>query len=372
MASLKDRVTATVERLRARYGWLDHTLRTVAHYGFVNGNAQAGAVTYFGFLSVFPILAIAFFVVGIVAMVYPDIRPQMVDAISQLLPGVIGSKEGEIDVDTIGSFSGWAGLIGLVGVLYAGLGWLSALRQALEVVFVVPRAEQPGFLVGKTRDLLTLVLIGIVLMVSVVLSGAVTGFSGDVLDLVGIDPGATLPAIGLSVIGHLLGIAASTVLLLTMFKLLLVDSHVPRGALVGGALLGAVGFEILKAGANLLLGITKGNPAFQAFGIALILLVWINYFSRLVMYSAAWAYTAPRALALRTAEAMRAPGAALSADASAPSTAPAEARGPAASVPVQARGPASPAPPRRPPWLLAGLAAAAGGLVAVVVRAVRR
>ena len=77
-----------------------------------------------------------------------------------------------------------------------------------------------------------------------------------------------------------------------MFKLLVVESHVPRGALVRGALLGAVGFEVLKLGANLLLKQTQGNPAFQVFGVTLILLVWINYFSRLVMYAAAWAYTA--------------------------------------------------------------------------------
>jgi membrane protein len=107
---------------------------------------------------------------------------------------------------------------------------------------------------------------------------------------------------------------ASTVLLLTMFKLLIKESHVPRGALVRGALLGAVGFEVLKLAANLLLAQTKGNPAFQAFGVALILLVWINYFSRLIMYSAAWAYTSPAALEQRTAEARRAPGAALAAE----------------------------------------------------------
>ena len=41
---------------------------------------------------------------------------------------------------------------------------------------------------------------------------------------------------------------------------------------------------------------------FQAFGIALILLVWINYFSRVVLYAAAWAYTTPQARALRDAE----------------------------------------------------------------------
>ena len=52
------------------------------------------------------------------------------------------------------------------------------------------------------------------------------------------------------------------------------------------------------------------NPATIA-GVALILLVWINYFSRLIMYSVAWAYTSPAALEQRTAEARRAPGAAL-------------------------------------------------------------
>ena len=93
-----------------------------------------------------------------------------------------------------------------------------------------------------------------------------------------------------------------------MFKLLVVESHVPRSALVRGALLGAVGFEVLKLGANLLLEQTQGNPAFQAFGVALILLVWINYFSRLVMYAAAWAYTAPAALAQRTDRGDAGPG----------------------------------------------------------------
>ena len=309
MASLKERVTSTVERLRARYGWLDHTVRTVQHYGSVNGNAQAGAVTYFGFLSFFPILALGFFVIGVVAHYYPDIRAQMVSEINEMLPGVIGTKPGQIPLKTIEDYSATLGIVGLVALVYAGLGWLSGMRQALEVMFVVPRQEHPNFLLGKLRDLGALAVIGLTLMLSVVLSGAVTGFSGAILGLVGIDPTARLPTVGLNIVGHALAITASAVLLMTMFKLLLVDSHVPRGALVRGALLGAVGFELLKLGANLLLKQTQGNPAFQAFGVALILLIWINYFSRLVMYAAAWAYTAPSALERRTAEAMRAPGA---------------------------------------------------------------
>jgi membrane protein len=312
--ALKDRVTATVARARASVPPLDHLLRMLAHYGAVNGSGQAGAVTYFGFLSFFPILAIAFFVVGLLAGVFPGIRTQMVTAVGEVLPGVIGSGPGQVGLSTVEASASTAGVVGLVGLLYSGLGWLSGMRQSLEVMFSVPRQEQPGFLLGKLRDLVTLALFGVTLLVSVALSGAVTGFSGQILDAVGIDPRATLPALLLGLVGHVLAIAASLVLLFSMFTLLVAESHVPRPALVRGALLGAVGFEVLKVAANLLLGQTRGQPAFQAFGVALILLVWINYFSRLVMYAAAWAYTDPEALARRTAEAVRAPGAALALD----------------------------------------------------------
>ena len=367
MASLKERVTATVARLRERYEWFDHTLRMVQHYGSVNGNAQAGAVTYFGFLSFFPILALGFFVIGLVAQFYPDIRAQMVTEINSLLPGVIGPKKGQIPLKTIEDYAGTIGLIGLVALVYAGLGWLSGMRQALEVMFAVPRREHPNLLLGKLRDLGTLALIGLTLMVSVTLSGAVTGFSGAILGLFGIDPTATGPTIALGLVGHALAIAASAVLLLTMFKLLLVDTHVPRGALVRGALLGAVGFEILKLGANLLLKQTQGNPAFQAFGVALILLIWINYFSRLVMYSAAWSYTAASALEQRTVEARRAPGAALTPESSeepAPAASPWPAGLPAAAGSRRAEGGTS-------PWRPVAVAGGVALIGAVVVRGLR-
>ncbi len=352
MTSVMERLAA----LRERWPWLDHTLRMLGHYGTVNGNGQAGAVTYFGFLSVFPILALAVFVVGLLAKVYPDIQAQMAAEIDKLLPGVIGSGPNEIDLETIGNYSGRAGLIGLVGVLYSGLGWLSALRLSLETMFLVPTTERPSFVLGKLRDLMTLGLLGAVLTVSVVLSSAVTSFSGLILDRVGIDETAQLPQILLGVLGHALAIAASTVLLLAMFGLLLADSHVPRPALVQGALLGAVGFEILKSAANLLLAYTKSRPAFQAFGVALILLVWINYSSRLVMYAAAWAYTTPSARAQRADEATRVPGAAQAADPDLPD--------PSAGTPGTT--------PHPRPWRLALTAAAVGGAAAWIARGGRQ
>jgi membrane protein len=356
MASLKERVTAAVERLRQRFGWVDHLLRMLGYYGSVNGNGQAGAVTYYGFLSFFPILALAFFVVGVLARVYPGIQAQMTHEIEALLPGVLGNGRGQIPLSTVEDHSRVAGVVGLVGVLYSGLGWLSGMRQSLEVMFSVPRGEQPSFLFGKLRDLGALAVIGLVLVVSVSLSGAVNWFSGLILRWLGVDPGSVGPAVALVVVGHALAILASMLLLLAMFYLLVSESHPPRSSLVRGALLGAVGFELLKLAANVLLGHTRGQPAFQAFGVALILVVWINYFSRLVMYSAAWAYTDPLALERRTAEAIRAPGAALGEDAGR----------------MAARGPLDDDRSRGPGWGVAALAAALGGAAAWMLRGARQ
>lgn len=298
MPSTTRRAAAKLERFRGRHHKIDHFIHMVTHYSGVGGNAQAGAVTFFGFLSVFPILALAFFAVGVVAQVYPDLRQDISKLIENVLPGVVGSDEGEIPLKTFENYAATVGIVGLLVLVYSGLGWLSGMRVALETMFVLPAKEHPNFVFGKLRDLGTLVLLGLVLLVSVALSGLVAGFSESVLRWFGIDPNATLPQAVLWLLTHGLAIAASTVLLLTLFKLL-AQPHVPRRSLLDGALLGAIGFELLKAAAYFLIAQTKGNPAFQVFGVSLILLIWINYFSRLVLYAASYAYTSPAAVRLR-------------------------------------------------------------------------
>jgi membrane protein len=297
--SVKDTVAARIDSARRRWPVLDHAVRMQQHYGRVNAGSQAGAVTYYAFLSFFPILALAFFVVGYVARYYPDAQSNLVDGIEQVLPGMIGTGEGQIKLSTIQSAAATVGIIGVVTLVYSGLGWLSGMRTALQVVFELPPDRQPNFLIGKARDLVTLVTIGFTLLLSVALSGVVIRISDQILDLVHLDHDlswvVTLLALAVALV-------ANAVLFFVMFTVL-ARPRVPRRALWQGALLGSVGFEVLKQLSSSLLASTHRSPAFQAFGIALILLVWINYFSRIVMYAAAWAVTSPNARAARKAEA---------------------------------------------------------------------
>lgn len=294
--AIVDKIKAKVARERERRPWLDHVVRTVEHYGGVKGSIQAGAVTYFAFISFFPVLALAFAVIGFVARVYDGAESDLVDAVNNVLPGLVGDGDGQIALSDIRDSAPGILSIGIVVVLYSGLGWLSSMRDALTVVFVLPDREQPNFFVGKARDLLALATLGVILVLSVGVTGIVRGASEQILDWVGLGSGMDWLLFVLAVV---VGMAANALLFFALFEILANPDDVPRRAVWSGAVLGSVGFEALKQVSQLLLQSTASSPAFQAFGIALILVVWINYFSRVVMYAASWAYVHPAARAMR-------------------------------------------------------------------------
>lgn len=289
---LMDRWKARLEDLRARHPLLDHLVATVEHYVEVQGSLLAGAVTYYGFLSFFPVLALGFALVGYVAIAYPDARDSLVTAIEQLLPGIVTPEggPGTISLSQIEDAKATAGILGFLGVLYSGLGWLYGLRTALQDTFKIPRYRQGSFLVGKLTDLMALGVLGVVLIVSVGISGAVKGLAGITLEWLGL---ASSP-VGRPLIwtvGSLLALAASTLLFLVMYKLL-GKPMLPMQALVQGALIAALGFELLKLlVVNVLGGV--GGTAFAPLAIAITLVIWISYFSRLVILGASWAITSP-------------------------------------------------------------------------------
>lgn len=292
VSSAKERLA----RLRERRPFVDHLVRMVEHYGSVNGNGLAAAVTYFAFLSFFPILALSFAIFGQVAKVYPDAQDTLVEAANSVLPGLVGGDSG-VSLSTLQSAAPGIFSVGILLTLYSGLGWLSGMREALMTVFEEPPREQPGFVPGKLRDILALLALGSVLIVSVAVSGVATKLLTPILDALQLGPVA---GVFLAVLAVVLGLAANALLFFAFFRLLAAPD-VPSRSLWSGALLGAVVFEILKQLSTLLLKATANSEAFQAFGIALILLVWINYFSRVVVYAAAWAHTSPEARAAREA-----------------------------------------------------------------------
>ena len=207
------------------------------------GESAGGAVTCFGFFSFFPILALAFFVIGYVAQLYPGARDDLVSAIEAVLPGIIGNGTGQLSIDDFESSAGAARMLGLVGLLVSGLGWLSDLRDALTVVFELPPREQPNFVVGEVRDLVTLVVVGL---------GAWCWPSPSRASWRGSRPTCSTGSASTpswpgwsSCSASCSGWRPTRCSLVALFRLL-AEPAIAARSLWSGALLGAIGFEVLK------------------------------------------------------------------------------------------------------------------------------
>jgi membrane protein len=287
--NLVDRLKARYQALRDRFPVVYHFARAMEHYSAAQAAMLSGAITYFGLLSFFPIVALAFAVLGFVVGSSPSAQQPVLDALQSVLPGIFD----ELDTTQLSNAASTASIIGVVGFLYSGLGWLSALRGALQSVFAVPKARRGNFFIGKLTDLATLASLGVVLLVSVGSSSLVTALTDDLLTALGID-GVFGMAFLVRLVGIAIGVLASTVLFYVIYRLL-GRPALPRRALLHGALVAAIGFEVLKLLATYVISGTLKNPLYGTFALVIALLVWISYFARLTMLGASWAATTPPA-----------------------------------------------------------------------------
>ncbi len=279
-------------------GWhpvLAHLIRTLDHYGAHRGNLAAGGATYFGFLSFFPLLAVSFAVVGQLSEIYPGAQQDFVDALSGVLPGIVSvdPQPGRIALTEIASNAPAIYTLGLLTALYAGLNWVSGLRDGLNQMLELPTSETGNIVKAKGTDLVTLVVLGFILLLSVSVGGLPVALGTFLLDLVGL-PGP-VGTVLLTLLSVVVGLAVSTVLFWAIFRLL-PKPDLPEHALWRGALFAAVGFELIKQFASLVLRGASSVPV-ASLAIALTLVVWIYFFSRLVMYGISWACTDESTLA---------------------------------------------------------------------------
>src|SRR5690348_15056885 len=120
----------TLERYRQRHPWLDHLFRAGRSYSDHHGDHYAAAITFFSVLSLVPMLMIAFAAAGFVLASNPQLLRHLQDQVQAAAPAGLGAMLNQIIDGAIASRQG-VGIIGLLGALYSGLGWISNLREAL-------------------------------------------------------------------------------------------------------------------------------------------------------------------------------------------------------------------------------------------------
>jgi membrane protein len=280
-----------LQRYRLRYPWLDHLVRAGQSYTAHHGDHYAAAITFFSVLSLVPLLMIAFAAAGFVLAGNPELLRHLQDQIQASAPAGLGPTLDQVIVGAINSRSG-VGIVGLLGALYSGLGWMSNLREALTAQWQsTTQGERPpepeGFLRRKVFDLLALLSLGLALVASFALTGVGTAFASVVLNALGLGQ-----VIGARLVLVALAVAASVAGMWLVFLWVIARlprEPVPLRSATRAAWFGAVGFEVLKQAFAIYLDSITNSPTGRLFGPVIGLMVFAYFVSRFLLFLTAWA-----------------------------------------------------------------------------------
>ncbi len=281
---VKDAVTAPWHAAEDRFPWVERVGRAWDRMSKRNGGQFAAAISYFVFLAIFPLLLLAVSIASFVLSKHPAALEDLLTTITNNIPGTVGNEIAN-SVETFIHNRTKVGLIGLIGLLFTGLGFVGNLRAAVEAMWGRTGIKHNYFL-RHLSNLMVLIGLGLALLLSIGLTVVTSAATEQVLralsleDVGGVHYALKLIGTGVAVVGDIL----------IFFWLLVVlpGVRVPLSVGLRGALLAAVGFEILKVVGTYTIAHTSQSLSAGPFASIIALLIWLQLVSRLILFSASW------------------------------------------------------------------------------------
>jgi membrane protein len=268
LTALVNRVIGWADGVQRRHSVLGFPYAVVKKYGDDDGGREAALITYYGFLSIFPLLLLAVAILSRVLTDNPELRQRL---INEIVPPVLRSTV-EQSVTTLPT-STVPFIAGLIGLLFAGTGVVFSAYQTLNNLAAVPRRLRAGFFPRYLRVfvMLTTLLLGALAV------GALTVAVTALPDL----PAAQRAAAAL---GSALIIFA---VLLLGARLLLPRPAPFRSLWPGAALAAAAVTLVLGIGPPLLARlVSKAGPVYGSFATVAGMFALLYLVSQALVYSA--------------------------------------------------------------------------------------
>ena len=262
-------------RVRDRSSVADRAVQATDDYLDAQGSLLAAGMTYYGFLALFPLTAVALGVASVLSRVVPSVEDALRRNLAKIVP--------DANLDALAAAGIAVGLIGLAVMLYAGVRWVGALRRSLTVLSGRPPRSVP-YLRGLVRDTLTLALLGLAVLASVAFSVVGQLASGALAGWLGSSAGSTSLRV-LTIAGAL---ATDLVIGYVLYR------GIPGSPLRGRRLLltaivAGLGFEVLKQLGGLIVAAASKNVVYGTFAATVGVLIWISYMSKWILIVGAWA-----------------------------------------------------------------------------------
>ena len=263
------------DRYQRRHTWLGFPIAVGYKMFDDRGPYLAALITYYGFVSLFPLLLLFFSGVGYVLHGDPSLQHRLAHSALRFFP-IVGPQL-RTNINSF-SGSGTALAVGIAGSLYGGLGIMQASQTAFNTIYAVPRNDQPNPFKSRLRSLALLGLLGS----GVVATSALTIFVTSVETLGGASIGA-----GLTALGVLLSYALTVALFSVAFQLLTAHELRLRHVIHGG-LVAAAGWQLLQAEGSRYLAhrLNHANEVYGSFALVLALIAYIYLEALLVVIAA--------------------------------------------------------------------------------------
>jgi membrane protein len=258
---------ASLDAFQRRHRWAGFPLAVLYKYADDQGGYLAALITYYGFLSLFPLLLLLVTILGFALHGDPHLQAKLLDSALVQFP-LFGSQLRESVHARAGSGLGL--VVGILGTLYGCLGAAQAIQNALNRAWAVPRNSRPNPILSRLRSLLLVVVLGTGVLVTTALSGLTTGAGAF---------GATVDA-GVQIGAIVLAMLANIGLFMLAFRVL-TARDVPTRHLRVGAVVAGIGWQLVQLlGTYLVSHVLKGSrEAYGVFGLVLGLIAWIYLLS---------------------------------------------------------------------------------------------
>ena len=263
-----NRIFAWADRVQRRHGVLGFPYAVIKKYGDDDGGREAALMTYYGFLSIFPLLLLGVAVLSRVLADNPELRQRLITAtIPAALRSTVENSLTALPTLTVPF------VIGLIGLLFSGTGVVFSASQTLNNVAAVPRRLRGSFWSRYIR------VFG---MLATLLLGAVA--VGALTVVVTALPGVPEAERAAAVLGSAVVIFA---VLLFGARLLLARPALVR-ALWPAAVLGAAAVTLaLNLGAPLLARlVTKAGPVYGSFATVAGMFALLYLVNQALVYAA--------------------------------------------------------------------------------------
>lgn len=229
---------------------------------------QTALVTYYGFLALFPLLVAALSITEISILRNANLKITIIKSLNIYFPLVGHWLQSHIHAE---KKAGATLAISLLLIVYGARGVASALQQAMNHIWQVPKSERPSGLKSIIRSFEIIILGGLGFIATGFMSAYVTGSAKNIF---------------IKIITTIVSLMITFIFLLLLYKLSL-SKIIAYKELIIGSIMATIGLQIIQFAGGFLITheLKHFSSLYGSLALVLVVLFWIYLQVRILLYA---------------------------------------------------------------------------------------